>query len=404
MLTPAGTREDYGGKYLQLFSRCYNRFHVTDTGSYRMLSSPIITVLVGQSEHRFYIHQHLLCRHSHFFRHMLRSARFVESQDNVVRLPTDDVVSFAVFAEYAYVGNECDTGAVWRDVLNSHENVNNEHDDRAKPDSLGEEADSNHENKGVDGHDEENENGERENEIREGGNESRGKSESRGGASHQPAKPMNVDDPHDGCNYNAVYDKYDFMLQFTCYVLADKLQAPGFKRLIMAEIRWHGKFCKPTNVAMRHVQYVYNNTISRVDPLRRFCITMRCERMPLEETLEDSGFIELMEDGGPLVRDIMRACKKQALKQKQKLGEQNQKITMQGKDIADYEQKIKKHEAEIAEHKKSAETWKQLYHKSQPQPPAFGTSSTSSLFGHPASNPAPNFSLNFGRGTTQGRN
>lgn len=335
---------------------------------------------------------------------MLRSAKFIESQDNVVRLPTDDVVSFAVFAEYAYVGNECDTGAVWKDVLSSHENVKNEHDESAKPDSLGGEADSNHENKGVNGYDEENENREGGNENGEGGSESReGESGSRRGASHQPVKPTNVDDLHDCRNYNTVYDKYDFMLQFTCYVLADKLQAPGFKRLIMAEIRCHGEFCKPTNVTMRHVQYVYNNTISRVDPLRRFCIMMRCERMPLEETLEDSEFIELMENGGPLVRDIMRTCKKQALKQKRKLEEQKQKITMQGKDIADYEQKIKKHEAEIAEHKKSAETWKQLYHKSQPQPPAFGTNSTS-LFSHPVSNPAPNFSLNFGRGTTQGRN
>lgn len=47
---------------------------------------------------------------------MLRSDRFPESKDNTIRLPEDDVSSFAVFAEYLYVGDECDTGAVLEDV------------------------------------------------------------------------------------------------------------------------------------------------------------------------------------------------------------------------------------------------------------------------------------------------
>lgn len=47
---------------------------------------------------------------------MLRSGRFPESKVNTVKLPEDDVLSFAVFAEYLYVGDECDTGAVFRDV------------------------------------------------------------------------------------------------------------------------------------------------------------------------------------------------------------------------------------------------------------------------------------------------
>lgn len=42
-----------------------------------------------------------------------------------------------------------------------------------------------------------------------------------------------------------VYDHYDFALQFRCYVLADKLQTPGFKTLILNEIQYHGEFCNP---------------------------------------------------------------------------------------------------------------------------------------------------------------
>lgn len=42
---------------------------------------------------------------------MLRSDHFPESEENLVKLPEDDATSFAVFAEYLYVG-ECDTGAV----------------------------------------------------------------------------------------------------------------------------------------------------------------------------------------------------------------------------------------------------------------------------------------------------
>lgn len=46
---------------------------------------------------------------------MLRSDNFAEGRENVVKLPEDDATSFAVLAEYLYVGEECDTGAVYRD-------------------------------------------------------------------------------------------------------------------------------------------------------------------------------------------------------------------------------------------------------------------------------------------------
>lgn len=47
---------------------------------------------------------------------MLHSDRVPESKDNTIRLPEDDVSSFAVFAEYLYVGDECNTDAVLEDV------------------------------------------------------------------------------------------------------------------------------------------------------------------------------------------------------------------------------------------------------------------------------------------------
>lgn len=346
-----GTLNGYGGNcLLALFCSC---FHVTDAGHYRMLCSPIITVLVGQSQKNFHIHQELLCHHSLFFRHMLRSAQFPESQDNVVKLPEDDVTSFSVFAEYVYIENQCDTSAILEGALSSRENINDEHDESEKSDTPGGESELSHGNDGATNGDNNEENRTTEGNWKNVGN------------SDHLKEPYTLrDDKH----FHGVYDKYDFMLQFTCYVLADKLQALGFKRLIMDEIRCHGEFCKPNNVTMEHIRYVYNNTISPVDPLRRFCIMMRCKKMPLEETLEDPEFLELLENGGPLVRDIMRTCRKQTIKQKEKAKEQEQKVSKQREEIADYEQKvadyeqtIKNHKEEIGRHMNSIEMWKRRH-------------------------------------------
>lgn len=345
----AGTVNGYGGNcLLALFYGC---FYVTDAGHYSMLCSPIITVLVGQSQIKFHIHQELLCHHSLFFRHMLRSAQFPESQDNVVKLPEDDVASFSVFAEYVYIGNQCDTSAISEGALSSRENINDEYDESEKSDTPGGESELNHGNDGDTSNGDNNE----ENKNTEG------RWKSVGASNHFRESYTLRDDKH--CH--GVYDKYDFMLQFTCYVLADKLQALGFKRLIMDEIRRHGEFCKPNNVTTEHMQYVYNNTISPVDPLRRFCIMMRFKKMPLEETLEDPEFLELVENGGPLVRDIMRTCRKQTIKQKEKAEEQEQKVSKQREEITEHEQTIKNHKEEIGRHLNSIEMWRRHHRGSQ---------------------------------------
>lgn len=197
-----------------------------------------------------------------FFEHMLRSNNFRESRRNVVKLPEDDETSFAVFAEYLYLGGECDTGA----VLRGFRNEDQEEQDTEMEDDA-----------------------------------------------------------------SIADDQYNFMLQFSCYVLADKLQALGFKRHIMDEIWRHGEFCDPADLTVNDVRYVYDNTISQNDPLRRFCVMMKCKRVPIEQALDDSDFIALMEDGGPLVEDVMQMCRKLTLKQKQRTDQfQNQAQKLEG--------------------------------------------------------------------------
>ncbi|XHG06331.1 hypothetical protein AWENTII_009536 [Aspergillus wentii] len=91
-----------------------------------MICTPIITVLVGSSERHFHIHRSLLRRHSLFFRHMLRSEKFQESKERIVRLPEDDVTTFAVFAEWLYLGDECDTGAIFKDAHGKDNSTNDD--------------------------------------------------------------------------------------------------------------------------------------------------------------------------------------------------------------------------------------------------------------------------------------
>lgn len=113
----------------------------------------------------------------------------------------------------------------------------------------------------------------------------------------------------------AIYDHYDFTLQFRCYILADKLQAPGFMTLILKEIRFHGEFCNPRKLKVDNIRYAYQNTSHQDDPLRRLCLKMKCAAMHIEQTYSDSGFIDPLEEGGPLVRDVMKAHARRGLRQ-----------------------------------------------------------------------------------------
>ena len=211
---------------------------------------------------------------------MIHGGCFRETKENIIRLPEDDVTSFSVFAQYLYAGSQCDTRCSL-DIKNMNMDSENWlsviqpdifHSTFGNPCILSSEEDW------ID----------------------------------DELSDLEVKD-------NAAHDAYNFMLQFSCYVLADKIQASGFKQLIMNEVWRYGDICNPADLTVKHVRYVYQNTISRYDPLRQFCIMIRGGSIPIEETFADDEFVALMEEGGALVADMMWECRHQALMQKQKV-------------------------------------------------------------------------------------
>ena len=107
--------------------------------------------------------------------------------------------------------------------------------------------------------------------------------------------------------------------QSLCYVLGDKLQASKFKTFIMDEILGHGLYCKSSNLTTGHIHYAYYNTIRNNDPLKRFSIMTKFELSPTEDNLVNPEFSTLMESRRLLMKDMVHACRKQALKQKQRI-------------------------------------------------------------------------------------
>ncbi|OJJ81070.1 uncharacterized protein ASPGLDRAFT_38280 [Aspergillus glaucus CBS 516.65] len=244
----------------------------------RLECTPIVTVLVGPFEHKFYFHHGLLCRHSLLFRHMLQSPHFTEAKENVVRLPEEDVERFAVFTKYVYVreyaGDKRDMGAILEEESYfEDEDTNDEVDlDFSQFVQMNPEQ----------------------------------------GLSDMSSAPQS--DDHCG-----------FGFLFSCYVLADMLQAPGLKRLVTDEILEHGMYCDAANLTTKHIYYAYDNTIRKDDPLRRFCIMTKFEQSSIKNKLADSELFTMVENGGPLARDIMWACGKQAVNQKQEIIESHRR-------------------------------------------------------------------------------
>lgn len=95
----------------------------------------------------------------------------------------------------------------------------------------------------------------------------------------------------------------------------------------MDEIQRHGEFCDPTDLTVDHIRYAYDNTVRQNDPLRRLCLMIRCKRIPIGQSINDLKFIALMEEGGPLVRDMMQMSWKLTLKQREQM-----KIQLRDKD------------------------------------------------------------------------
>lgn len=66
------------------------------------------------SEKSFYINNAILCRYSLLFRQLTR-------EQNVISLPEVDEMSFAVFAEWLYLGEDCDTAEIMENALGEQE-------------------------------------------------------------------------------------------------------------------------------------------------------------------------------------------------------------------------------------------------------------------------------------------
>jgi hypothetical protein len=167
-------------------------------------------VLVGPGEKTFYVHTSLLNK-SPFFRAALQKDRFKEGEEQVIRLPEDDVPPFKCFFEWLYQGELADTGRAFADV--SEDNI-----DASEPD-----------------------------------------------------KQTDDDDMAVSMKPKAVTRIYDFGLQFQCYVLGGKLLVKGFQDHMWDEIRKE-LLTRERELAVELVRYVYANTVEK-DRLRKFCIS-----------------------------------------------------------------------------------------------------------------------------------
>lgn len=247
---------------------------------HRLECTPIVTVLVGPFEHKFYFHHGLLCRHSLFFRQMLQSPHYTEAKENVVRLPEEDVERFAVFTKYVYVreyaGDKCDMGTI------------------LGGEPYFEDKETNYE----------------------------------ADLDFSQFVQMNPEQGlGDMSSAPQINDHCGFGFLFSCYVFADMLQAPMYKRLVTDEILGHGIYCDAANLTTEHIHYAYDNTIRKDDPLRRFCMITKFEQSSMEDKVADSELFTMIENGGPLARDIMQACRKQAVNQKQEIIQSHKRDT-----------------------------------------------------------------------------
>lgn len=119
-MTILGMTSDYGGKQRPMV---HSSVGLISANKDRMLSTPMVTIQVGPSQRSFYIHHELLCRYSLFFRDKLHNANASDhgGGDGITITLEDDETSFAVFAEWLFLGEDCDTGKILKDTLENNE-------------------------------------------------------------------------------------------------------------------------------------------------------------------------------------------------------------------------------------------------------------------------------------------
>ncbi|OJJ43900.1 hypothetical protein ASPZODRAFT_892689 [Penicilliopsis zonata CBS 506.65] len=296
---------------------------------------------------------------------MLRNTGFPENKTNIVRFPEDSVKAFAIFAEWLYHGEMYSPQDTYRSLwkhgvgeqdenyiggvekaavgiarkrpVSSVASSKTQVKKKAKIEEA-EEVDETEDAETEDDEteddlteDDETEDDETEDDLTED-DETEEDTDSEEDAEGETESEEEMSDDEEGdsddCEEveerNAALarkitnDYYDFSIEFACYVFADKIQAPGFLDKVLSEINYHADFCDPATLTTKHIRYAYQNTFRANDPLRKVCMMVKFERVPIEQTLADPAFKRLLEQGGPIVADVMEICRKHAQTQSEK--------------------------------------------------------------------------------------
>jgi hypothetical protein len=220
---------------------------------------------------------------------LLNNGQFRENQEDVVRLPEDDPLTFACFVEWLYNQEAADTGRTFKNAFES--DVSSDDDALAGFIDCRQEADDSNTT-------------ERTN-VEDTRQEVKDKLSHLVGSSQANWESWNPPENSRG---------YDFSLQFSCYVLGDKLQASGFRDYIMFEIIYRSGD-RSANLTIEQVIYVYSHTTQSNDRLRSFCINSLVPQdkgLQLSNMLNDRRIQQLCQEGGDVARDLLARCQKYA--------------------------------------------------------------------------------------------
>lgn len=100
------TTMDYGGMDLrELVSLVPIILPYSLLIAFRKLASPIVTVVVGESQQEITAHEGVLCGSSKLFRNAM-NGKWKESEDRRIFLPDDDPETFRSYLQLCYVSSQ----------------------------------------------------------------------------------------------------------------------------------------------------------------------------------------------------------------------------------------------------------------------------------------------------------
>ncbi|KAK2858495.1 hypothetical protein FQN49_004681, partial [Arthroderma sp. PD_2] len=100
----------------------------------------------------------------------------------------------------------------------------------------------------------------------------------------------------------------DYSLLFSVYIFANSIDAPILKSHIYDEICFAGETGYP-QLRLDDIRYAYQNTSSKDDPLRLFCLYKVCGPC-LQRHLKDPDFLSLCEEVGSFGAGVLKQCGK----------------------------------------------------------------------------------------------